>query len=151
LTGLLLKGDIIPDTNHVSRYCKSSSINKGKPEASAFILRESENELSVNWLECLNCENRDFEIVKMREIYNQYISLGAKAKIVALNVGKIRTNVKSSKLLNNRDISVTHDPYTVNGIVDETHSLVHNMRPENELIAELIVETISENDVYSAR
>ena len=41
----------IPDRDHLSRYCKPSTVDDGLPTASAFELRPGEDHLSVNWLE----------------------------------------------------------------------------------------------------
>ena len=41
----------IPDDDHLSRYCKPSTVDDGLPTASAFELRPGEDHLSVNWLE----------------------------------------------------------------------------------------------------
>jgi hypothetical protein len=39
-------------------------------------------------------------------------------------------------------VNVLHDPILG---VDESHSSIYNLKPNNEFIAELIVETILEN------
>ena len=42
----------LPDRDHVSRYCKPSTVGeRGQPMASAFAIRLGEGYLSVNWLE----------------------------------------------------------------------------------------------------
>ena len=41
----------IPDDDHLSRYCKPSTVDDGLPTASAFELRPGEDHLSVNWIE----------------------------------------------------------------------------------------------------
>lgn len=44
----------LPDTDHVSRYCKPSTVGEdGLPTEQAFSLRPGEDHLSVNWLEYL--------------------------------------------------------------------------------------------------
>jgi hypothetical protein len=56
----------IPDTDHVSRYCSPKQIVMGTIQASAFILRQNEEYLSVNWLEKLCRTNRDDQIKELR-------------------------------------------------------------------------------------
>ena len=50
-----MKGDIIPDADHVVRYCAPKSMNPRTrlPDADAFTLKREigEDSLSVNWLE----------------------------------------------------------------------------------------------------
>ena len=47
-----MTGDIVPDADHVSRYCKPSAVDqRGKPMAAAFLPRSDDRFLSVNWLE----------------------------------------------------------------------------------------------------
>jgi hypothetical protein len=57
-----MKDQPIPDTDHVARYCKASTVEDGEISAAAFMLREDERYLSVNWLEELKLPNRAAEI-----------------------------------------------------------------------------------------
>jgi len=41
----------INDLDHITRYCKPSVILHGLPSSDAFLLRDKEKYLSVNWLE----------------------------------------------------------------------------------------------------
>jgi len=138
-----VKGDIIPDENHVSRYCKPMQIDDGEIQASAFLLRNIDEGLSVNWLEILQCSSRDEEIAKIREsYYSTFNSIGLRAKIAVLNVGNIRTKVQQ-ETTNNRNLDVIHFPL-IDDDEEDSHSEIRNMRPDEELIAELIAETVLE-------
>ena len=48
-----MKGDVIPDGNHVVRYCKPRYVNRKTkfPDIDAFRLDLGEGSLSVNWIE----------------------------------------------------------------------------------------------------
>ena len=54
-----MKDDVIPDKDHIARFCNKKSIYQGKIGASAFLLRKNHEPcLSVNWLEYLKCQNK---------------------------------------------------------------------------------------------
>ena len=47
-----MTGDQLPDDDHVAYYCSSFRIDgRGLPSARAFLPRDKEKHLSVNWLE----------------------------------------------------------------------------------------------------
>ena len=130
-----MKDDIIPDENHIARLCKSTTIDDGKIQASAFFLRNIDIGLSVDWLEKLNCPSREEEIDTLRDIYEAtFNSIGAKAKIAILNVGNIRTHVRN-ETMDNRILDVIHSPF-IDDDENDTHSEIRNMRPDEEMIAE---------------
>lgn len=139
-----LKGDRITDNNHIARYCRPSQIDNGKIQASAFFLREDEDGLSVNWLDFLNCTDRDSEVCALKLIYSNKFSVGKTAKIAIIQVGQMCNKVRMESH-DRRNLSVVHAP----SFDDESHSEIYNLRPDNELIAELILETILES--YPAR
>lgn len=104
-----MKGDLIPDTDHIARYCKPTHVSDGKIQATAFMLREGEGSLSVNWLEFLNCTNRESEIKEIRNVYSKKLKVGVNAKIAVLNVGETREKViKESQ--DRRELKVRHNP-----------------------------------------
>lgn len=140
-----MKGDKIPDHNHIARYCKPMQVPDGQIQATAFMLRAGEESLSVNWLEFLNCSNRETEITEIRRIYSKNFSnIGAHARIAVLNVGEVREKVLSESP-DGRNLEVLHNP----AIGDPSHSGIYNLKQDDELIAELILETVLET--YPAR
>jgi len=144
---LIMKGDKIPDQNHIARYCKSTQVSDGQILATAFMLRTGEERLSVNWLEFLNCSSRESEITEIRNIYSSKLNVGARAKIAVLNVGEVRQKVLTESP-DGRNLEVIHDPLDTL-IVDPSHSEIDNLKQDGELIAELILETVRE--AHSAR
>ena len=52
-----MKGEAIPDSDHVGRYCGARTVDNGEISAAAFMLRNTEEYLSVNWLEELKRPN----------------------------------------------------------------------------------------------
>jgi len=139
-----MKGDKIPDQNHIARYCKPTQVSDGQIQATAFMLRIGEESLSVNWLEFLNCLSRESEITEIRNIYSAKLSVGVHAKIAVLNVGEVCKKVLTESQ-DKRNLEVIHNPEKD----DPSHSGIYNLKQDDELIAELILETVRE--VYSAR
>ena len=139
-----MKGEKIPDQNHIARFCRPLQVNEEQIQATAFMLREGEECLSVNWLEFLNCSNRENEITKLRTIFSETFTVGARAKIAVLNVGDVHDKVLTESP-DGRNLEVLHDP----AMNDPSHSGIYNLKQDDELIAELILETVRES--YSAR
>ncbi len=142
-----MKGDTIPDQHHIARYCKPTQVPGGQIQATAFMLRKRDASLSVNWLEFLNRLNRENEIAELRNTYAAKLTVGAHAKIAVLNVGEVREKVLTESP-DRRNLEILHDPQsrTVN---DPSHSGIYNLKHDDELIAELILETVRET--YPAR
>ena len=144
-----MKGEQIPDPDHIARFCRPLQVADGQIQATAFMLRSNEPSLSVNWLEFLNCSNRDSEINEIRNVYSAKLNIGARAKIAVLNVGEVREKILTESL-DRRKIEVLHDPDPIeDGPPDPSHSGIYNLKQDNELIAELILETVLED--YTAR
>ncbi len=139
-----MRGDRIPDKDHISRYCAPKTIVDDEIQATAFFPRESEDSLSVNWLEYLNCSNRESEIEEIRKVYHSKLHIGAKAKLAVLNVGEVCNKVKTESP-DKRNLDVLHEPEED----DSSHSGIYNLRPDYELTAVLICKTVRES--YSAR
>ncbi|MFH1673357.1 MAG: hypothetical protein ABIF87_08030 [Pseudomonadota bacterium] len=142
-----MKGDRIPDPDHIARFCRPGQVADEQIQATAFMLRSDEESLSVNWLEFLNCSSREHEIIEIRNIYSAKLNVGARAKIAVLNVGEVREKVLTESS-DRRNIEVLHDPLEDD---DPSHSGAYNLEPDNELIAELILETVHDREVYPAR
>ncbi len=139
-----MKGDRIPDKDHVARYCAPKTVPDGIIQPSAFFLRENDDSLSVNWLEYLNCASRDLEIAEIQKVYSAKLNVRAKARIAVLNVGEVREKIRTESP-DNRILDVLRDPEED----DPSHSGIYNLKPDYELIAELILQVV--NETYSAR
>ena len=145
-----MRGDNLPESDHIARYCKPTQAPDGQIQASAFMLKSDSDEksLSVHWLEYLNGSSREHEISEIRNIYASiFRRVGAKAKIAVLNVGDVRGEVLTESE-DRRNLEVIHDPKE-DEPSDPSHSGIYNLKPDDELIAELILETVLED--YPAR
>jgi hypothetical protein len=89
-----MKGQPIPDFDHVARYCGPRTVENGEISAAAFMLRDGEEYLSVNWLEALKCLDRASEVRALQNLYARKFSrVGAGARLAILNVGNLRAEV----------------------------------------------------------
>jgi len=136
-----MKGDKIPDSDNIARFCRPMQVIEGEIQATAFMLRADEESLSVNWLEFLKCSDRENEIREIQRIYSETLSVSMNARIAILNVGEMRKMVRTESP-DNRNIEVLHDPIPDG---DLSHCGIYNLKPDNEFIAELIIEAIREN------
>ncbi len=135
-----MKRDVIPDEDHVARFCKKTTIYQGEIQASAFILRKKyEPCLSVNWLEYLKCQNREEEIIEIRNILSSKLALHRDAKIAVLNVGEVCD-------LDRENLEVLHNP----ALSDPSHSGIYSQKEDEGLIAELILQVIRNDETYPA-
>ena len=138
-----MKGDKIPENDHISRLCDNKHVHDGQIQATAFQLRKGEEGLSINWLELLQCSNREIEINEIRKTLFSKLSIGKRAKIAVLNVGKTCNHVLLESE-DNRNLDVLHDPIDTVEISDPSHSEIYNLKYEDESISELILETVLE-------
>ncbi len=144
-----MKGDPVPDTDHISRYCGGSQEKPdGTMSGKAFRLRkrsgEPERYLSVNWLEFLNRNDRSAELDEITRVLSRKLTLGSRAKIAVLNVGETRDHVRRNSE-DKRVLRVLHEPEAG----DPSHSGIFNFGLEDKAIAELIAQTVKE--IHPAR
>jgi hypothetical protein len=135
-----MKGQTVPDSDHVARYCKASTVEGGEIQATAFMPRDREEYLSVNWLEDLNCPDRRSEISALRELYSRKLTVGAAARIAILNVGTFRTKVEHESP-DTRRLRVLHEPIIPD---DPSHAGIYDFSSADEIVAELIAQTVLE-------
>lgn len=136
-----MKNDQLPTTDHIARYCKPTTIENGQIQASAFLLRSGESLLSVNWMEYFKSNKREDLINEIRKLYKiKFNRVPRNARMAVLNVGDVIDKVYQESL-DNRVLGIVHDPSNN----DPSHSSIDNMNPDNEFIAELILETILED------
>ena len=138
-----MKGDKIPGQNNVARFCRPWQAPDGHVEATAFMVRPDESSLSVNWLEFLKCSNREKEIAELRKIYSLKFTVGSRARIAILNVGEVCEKVLKESP-DGRNLEILHDPEFTEKYSDQSHSGIYNLRYDDELIAELLLETVRE-------
>lgn len=136
-----MSGPPLPDNDHIARYCPPKTVSDGNVQATAFMLRSNETELSVNWLECLKCRSRAEEIGDLQKVFATKLTVRANARFVVLkNVGTIRETIEQ-KSSDRRKITIEHEPEAPQ---DMSHSCVYGLRHQDEEIAEIFVQLIEE-------
>lgn len=142
---LIVKGDLLPVHDHISRYCSVTRCTEdGQITGRAFQFRQKDGFLSVNWLENLQMNNRQDEIDEIRRILCLKLTLGVKAKIAVLNVEEIIDYVRENSP-DARKLSVLHEPEET----DPSHSGIYGYDYDDQLIADLLAEIVRE--CYPAR
>ena len=142
-----MKEKIIPDSDHIARYCKPTAIEDDEILATAFFLRPDEESLSVNWLEYLKLPSREKEISEIQKLYGRKFNrVSPTARIAVLNVGKAKNIVLESE--DRRNLKFKHEPLKE----DPSHSSIYNLKPDCEMIAELILSVVDQkNHLYPAK
>ena len=136
-----MKGQAIPESDHVGRYCKASTVENGEISATAFMMRETEEYLSVNWLEELKRPSRASQIRDLQEVYNKKLKVGVTARIAILNVGTLRSKVQRESP-DSRLLRVLHEPEEPD---DPSHAGIYEIPHDDEIISELIAQVVLEN------
>lgn len=82
-----MKGDRIPDVDHIARYCGGATVHEdGSIDGVAFRLRGGETFLSVNWLEYLDPADRNRQLTELRRVFlDKNFSLRKTARFTVLN------------------------------------------------------------------
>ena len=88
--------DDVPDTDHVSRYCRPGLVDDGKILPEAFRFRRGEGQLSVNWLEHLGAPDLESAVGVVRETFRLKGYVVKRNGVFAvLNVGAIKDAVRA--------------------------------------------------------
>lgn len=129
-----MKGERLPDQDHISRYCAPKTALDGQPTGASFMLRKKEDEfLSVNWIEHFGDAMDEDQIANIREHIE--LSLAATGIFAVLNVGEV---IEQVRMNSDRQLAVLHEPTPM----DPSHSGVYGYRYEDDMVADLIVEVV---------
>jgi hypothetical protein len=143
-----MKGDRIPEADHVARLCGGSHIREdGTFGPTAFMLRHGEDYLSVNWLEFLNMPNRTAQIEEVFRVVGTKRKIGSSARLAVLNVGTIQ---KIGAELGQRAVSIAvlHEPEE-GAVSDPSHSGIHGMADRDNTISEFLARAVAEHHARS--
>lgn len=133
-----MKGDLLPDQDHICRYCSATKFTEnGLITGAAFQLRPVDKYLSVNWLEFFQLADRHEQIREVRKVLR--LKPGARAKLAVLNVEEI-VNFVHTQSPDARKLRVLHEPIEN----DPSHSGIYGFGCDEHLIADLIAETVQE-------
>jgi hypothetical protein len=118
----MAEGDLVPNDQHVTRYCPNSQQEAGKALGAAFLLKTNEAELSVNWLEILHGPaDRIAQLRAARDAMSANLTLKKNGWFAVLPVERISslTEVAGTALA----LLVRHHPVQGN----DGHSGIHGL------------------------
>lgn len=127
----------VPDGDHVVRYVKPSSIADGKVRGSAFLLRDQENTLSVNWMEIFSMDE-DAQVEAVRKVVR--LRLARNGRFAELQVGEVRR-----RLAGTIEITVLHRPLDADAgfPADPSHAEIAGLPARVSQIAEEVGDVIA--------
>ena len=145
-----MKGDVVPDTDNVTRLCGGSHVREdGTIAPTAFKPRPGEVYLSVNWLETLGLPGRDHELSEVRRVLATKRKIGGSARLAVLNVGQARDVVRQESSAH-IELSVRHEPDVDPGRPhDRSHSGIYGVPEDDVIIPELLASVV--RDITEAR
>jgi hypothetical protein len=100
---------------------------------------QPEEYLSVNWLEYLHGTDTNVQIERARSELGANLRLSRSHRLLKLSVGDTRKDV-AQKMMDGRQLAFHHAWLTTS----HSHSGVYGYRPEDEMVADLIAETVTE-------
>ncbi|MDI2593106.1 hypothetical protein POF45_16965 [Pseudomonas sp. 681] len=137
-----MNGDILPNVDSVVRLCGGSHLDPdtGSPGPGAFMLREGENYLSVNWLEYFQQYSHEDRLLEVRRVLASKKKIGSAARLALLNVGNAIQVVGDNPLL-----IFIHEPINSPDVInDPSHSGINNIQSFEQLVAERLTQAVFE-------
>ena len=132
----------IPPDNHVFRYVRPKDVDEEEVNAGAFMLRESETSLSVNWKEKLPGRRHE-QLAALRRLIR--LRLARNGRFATVNVGQ----TKRFLLANHHPIGICSDPLegTDDYPPDPSHSGITGLPARHDhsvavFVGELIAECV---------
>ena len=134
----------LPDEDHVSRYCKPSTVEHGMAMSAAFIPRPSEEYLSVNWLEYFDEPTRDTAIERVRAVFSEKgYRVSRNGRFAVMNVGAAKGAVPKDMGLT---LSISHIPLEE----DQSHAGILGYTSHDLAVAVELVALLTQEDIYPA-
>ena len=140
-----------PNDNHVVRYVRLRQLDRGAVDGSAFVLRENERGLSVNWLQAFgNNNDHDFQLQQVRRLFR--LKLSTSGRFARLHVGETKRLI--SEGAEEAGISIVLDvvkapsPRTDEFEADPSHAEITGVPPCDSDEALVIGDLISECVTY---
>jgi hypothetical protein len=139
-----MNGELLSGEDHVSRYCKPSTVEDDLPSVSAFMLRTGEDHLSVNWLEYFGVLDKPAAIQRIREAFHSKgYRLRKGGRLAVLNIEGIRVIAQESA---QNSLRVEHLPRED----DPSHAGILGYSVDDFEIAVEIRALVGRVDVYLA-
>lgn len=141
-----MKGDPVPDQDHILRYIGGTHVDKddaGQPviTGGAFIAKpKDDNCPSYNWLEAI-AGTLEEQVQQVRDAAR--MKYGGTARLARLNVGQVKQFIRDET--EGHEVTVIHDPLMADDNhpkPDPSHALMTNVPDENDPQGELIGDLI---------
>ena len=123
-----MTGKDIPKEDHVSRYCKPSSVIDGRLLPCAFAIRRREDYLSVNWIEYLGARDLGAAVDAVCRVLRNKIKVKSGGRMAVISVG---TAVSVAFDAADKRIRIRH----VSRPDDESHSGIFGYAHDDTAIA----------------
>ena len=142
-----MKGDLLPDEDDISRYCKTTAMGSDNlPLSNAFEPRSHDDHLSVNWLQYFNLGSVELAIDSVREAFTEMgFGLAEGGRFAVLNVGLAKAAVLDGSEVK---ISILHWP---DDDLDPSHSGIFGFDANDLKVAVELKGLVSKDQIYSAR
>ena len=145
-----MKGDELPNDGHVVRYVKPTLVDEEVVDGSAFVLRENENGLSVNWLEAFADAEQHVQLNEVRRLFR--LNLSANGRFAKLKVGETKQRVSANAEEAGISLALTINeaplPHTEEFEADPSHAEIIGVPPGHSDQAMLIGDLIAECIIY---
>ena len=150
-----MEGDLLPDGDHVSRYCKPSHFDRAssRPKTGAFQRQDrrsdlgivaKEQYLSVNWLEFFGAVDREAAIEYVREAFlDKGYGLRPNGRFLVLNVGAAKFAASEA---DGAELSFTHMPRPD----DDSHSAILGLPDDDLDVAVELKLLVTDADILPA-
>lgn len=139
-----MKGDIVPDADHVTRLCGGSHIREdGTIAATAYKPRPGETYLSVNWLEFFADKDREAALAEVRRALAAKRTIGSTSRLAISNVGGLRDFVRQESAART-ELTVRHEPENdPDRLYDPSHSGIYGIPEDDMAVPELIASNVA--------
>ena len=139
-----MTGDPLPESDHVSRYCRPRMLEHGRPKPNAFLLRPGEDHLSVHWLEFFGATSHALAVEQVRATMTDTgFSLARNGCFAVLQVGGAKQLVRDRLSL---DLAVEHMPIDN----DPAHAGIRGYAEADREVAAYLAELVADDDIHPA-
>jgi hypothetical protein len=139
-----MRGDFLPNDDNVVHYVRPGLIEDREVDGGAFVLREGESALSVNWLDYFKNRSKEQQLREVRRLFR--LRVRSNGRFAELNVGQTKLflidKIQDLRFVEN---PLPEDP--INGYdADNSHALIEGLPNPNDLpeYAKLVGDMIAE-------
>ncbi len=134
-----MTGRDLPNEDSVVRHAKQTQIRDGRLDGSAFLLKDGEQGLSVNWLDCFRGQSKSQQLNEVRRLIR--LTLRHSHRFAELNVGETRERIGGGL----DGIRFVHSPLDADAEfeADPSHSEILGLPPGSAPEAQLMGDVIA--------